>query len=82
MGETKQSYQKVSCTCQDCGKATWAYGEEWQVDHKEPLFLAEKDLSYWAKENLSLLCKPCHARKTVVDMELYRKIADRRNYRS
>lgn len=69
--------------CQCCGKNTWSYGETWEVDHIDPLFLAAGDLSYWSPGNLQLLCtEPCHREKSKADMELFRKVADTRNTRS
>lgn len=68
-------------TCQHCMKASWAYGETWEVDHKEPLFLAAGNLSYWAKENLQLLCSACHKIKSKADMQVFREVADLRNFK-
>jgi len=69
------AWEHFKGVCQGCGKSSWAYGDKWEVDHDKPLFLAEGDLSYWAKENLVLYCQPCHVHKTqTIDLPLYRKL--------
>lgn len=40
---------------------------DWQVDHKEPLFLADGNIWYWSLENTQTLCPECHVIKTKED---------------
>lgn len=57
-------WEREKGTCQGCGKNSWKYGEEWQVDHHLPLFEANGDIAYWHPDNLRLLCNGCHKKKT------------------
>lgn len=60
--------------CASCGYHGYR-PSEFEVDHIKPLFEANGDLSYWAPENLQLLCgRQCHPVKTKSDMERFRKL--------
>lgn len=59
-------------TCQGCGHED-RFGT-FEVDHVKPLFEADGDPTYWQPENLTLLCEPCHQRKTQADMVRWRAL--------
>lgn len=58
--------------CAECNKQHKYNNSDWEADHREPLFMAFGDASYWEPENVQLLCtSPCHKQKTKSDMEKY-----------
>ncbi|MCD6118632.1 HNH endonuclease [bacterium] len=49
--------------CEKCGRDTYP-----ELDHIVPLALAPRELKYWQRQNLQLLCHKCHVAKTTEDM--------------
>jgi hypothetical protein len=58
------------CARPGCGKVHSLFGH-WDADHIRPLYFAEGDLSFWAPENVVILCRdPCHKLKSREDIAL------------
>lgn len=58
------------CARPGCGRIHSLYGH-WDADHVKPLYFAAGDPSFWAPENVVVLCRdPCHKDKTREDIAL------------
>lgn len=68
-------YQRDMGICQECRRVFDFYEDEgWEADHIKPLWEANGDWSYWAPENVQMLCAdPCHKAKTRIDLRKYRR---------
>ena len=61
-------------TCANCGDRFSQFDLE--IDHIVALCNAPRDVYYWSKDNLQVLCKKCHKKKTKHDVaEMKRKQA-------
>lgn len=58
------------CAAPGCGRVHGLHGH-WDADHVLALYFAEGNPSYWAPENVVILCRdPCHKNKTREDTAL------------
>lgn len=58
------------CGWPGCNRKHDLFGH-WDADHIKPLYLADGDPSFWAPENVRILCRdPCHKLKSREDMAL------------
>lgn len=71
----KHVFLRERGTCQGCGVIS-VLAMDFEVDHIRPLFEADGDLSFYAPENLQLLCSSCHKTKTQEDMIRWRARRD------
>lgn len=61
--DTKKAvWQRDKGVCYLCG--TRKARRDWELEHIQPLYLAEGRIEFWQLDNLATACRPCHKEKT------------------